>query len=131
MLRAQRNLNRLDKPLSSRSFGLGATRYFVSSRRAGSSFDVALTGLLIFDPETVHFTPRPFANEPCAPVLELVGNISHSDFGVDSALSVAGFLLQVICNIDLVGTAIMLGFGRTSWQAQSIIGRAGSSVLLT
>ena len=59
---AHRNLDHLDKPLR-----VAATvRCHKIFRLAppGCIPTVAVTGLLIFDPETVHFTPRPFDHEP-------------------------------------------------------------------
>jgi hypothetical protein len=67
----------------------------ISSRLAGprTPFDGSPTGLLIFDPETVHFTPRLFPNEPCPPISDFAGDIYSLDFMVEGALSTAGFLL--------------------------------------
>ena len=76
---AHRNLDHLDKPLR-----VAATvRCHKIFRLAppGCIPTVALTGLLIFDPETVHFTPRPFASEPCAPILDLLGDMSPRLWG--------------------------------------------------
>jgi hypothetical protein len=47
---------------------------------------VTPTGLLIFDPETVHFTPRLFPNEPRPPVPDVAGDIYPLDFVVESVV---------------------------------------------
>src|SRR4029077_201753 len=66
---ARRNLDHLGKPLSSRRDGSWCHKIFrftLAGRVSPST--VALTGLLIFDPKAVHFTPRLFPNEPCPPI---------------------------------------------------------------
>jgi hypothetical protein len=89
-----RNLDHLNKPLSSRSDGPWCHKIFrLASSGRVPPLTVAPTGLLIFDPETVHFTPRLFPNEPCPPISDFAGDIYSLDFMVEGALSTAGFLL--------------------------------------
>jgi len=79
---ARQNLDHLDKPLSRRGDGPWWHQIFrlVPLGRV-SSLTIALTGLLIFDPETVHFTPRPFLNEPCPPIPDVASEYTRLTLG--------------------------------------------------
>ena len=73
----------------------------ISSRPPGRvpPSTIALAGLLIFDPQAVYFTPGPFPNESCPPIPDFASDIYPLNLVVESALSAAGFLLQVIRDV--------------------------------
>ena len=87
----------------------------ISSRAAGprTPFDGSPCGSADIRSAGRALHARPFPNESCPPIPDFASDIYPLNLVVESALSAAGILLQVIRDVHLVGTALVLGFSRT------------------